>query len=98
MMCRSMKKSCGIGVSWRRCLMRKKKMTSIIISTPASIIISITSQTEPSSSLYDENDESMTPKIINLHDIYEATNELHLVYFLADAEDIIFEQAVKDEK
>jgi hypothetical protein len=40
----------------------------------------------------------MTPKIRSLQDIYEVTNELHLVCLLADAEDITFEQAMKDEK
>lgn len=33
-----------------------------------------------------------------MQDLYEATNELHLVCLLADAEDKTFEQAVKDEK
>jgi glutathionylspermidine synthase len=57
-----------------------------------------TSQAEQSSSLYDEEDEPMTPKIRSLQDIYEATNELYLLCLLADAEDIIFEQTMKDEK
>jgi hypothetical protein len=55
-------------------------------------------QAESSSSLSDEEDEPRTPKIRSLQDIYEATNELHLVYHLADAEDITFQQAMKDEK
>jgi hypothetical protein len=33
-----------------------------------------------------------------LREIYEVTSELPLVCVLADAEDITFEQAVKDEK
>jgi hypothetical protein len=71
----------------------EKEATSIIISTPT-----LTSQAELSSSLSDEEDEPMTPKIRSLQDIYESTNELHLVCLLADAEDITFEQTVKDEK
>jgi hypothetical protein len=73
-------------------------MTSIIISTPTNTTISTTSQIEPSSSLSDEEDELRTPKIRSLRDIYEVINELHLVCLLADADDITFEQAVKDEK
>jgi hypothetical protein len=75
-----------------------KETTSIIISTPTSTTTSITSQAEPSSSLSDEEDEPRTQKTRSLQDIYEMTNELQLMYLLADAEDITFEQVVKDEK
>jgi glutathionylspermidine synthase len=70
----------------------RKKVTSIIISTPT------TSQAEPSSSLSGEENESMSAKIRSLQDIYEATNELHLMCLLADMKDITFEQTLKDEK
>jgi hypothetical protein len=76
----------------------EKEIKSIIISTPISTIISTTSQVKSSSSLSNEEDEPRTSKIRSLQDIYEATNELHLLCFLTNAEDIIFEQAVKDEK
>jgi hypothetical protein len=76
----------------------RKKVTSIIISTPTNTTTSTTSQAEPSSSLSGEEDESMSAKIRSLQDIYEATNELHLVCLLADTKDITFEQTLKDEK
>jgi hypothetical protein len=76
----------------------EKEATTIIISTSISTTTSTTSQAEPSLSLSDEEDESRIPKIRNLQDIYEAKNELHLVCLLADAEDITFEQTVKDKK
>jgi hypothetical protein len=75
-----------------------KEATSTIISTPTSTTTSTTSQAEPSSPLSDNEDEPRTPKTRNLQEIYEATSELHLVCLLTDAEDITFEQAVKDEK
>jgi Reverse transcriptase (RNA-dependent DNA polymerase) len=75
-----------------------KEAASTIISTLTSTTTSTTSQAEPSSPLSDDEDEPRTPKTRNLREIYEATSELHLVYLLADAEDITFEQAVKDEK
>lgn len=57
-----------------------------------------TTQAGPSSPLSDNKDEPRTPRTRSLRDLYEVTNELHLVCLLADAEDITFEQAVKDEK
>jgi hypothetical protein len=75
-----------------------KEATSIIISTPTSTTTSITSQAEPSSPLSNDEDEPRIPKTRNLREIYEVTSELYLVRLLADAEDITFEQAVKDEK
>jgi hypothetical protein len=76
----------------------EKEATSTIISTSTSTTTSITSQAEPSSPLSDDEDEPRTPKSRSLREIYEVTSELHLVCLLADAEDITFEQAVKDEK
>ena len=68
-----------------------QKATSTITTTTST-------QAETSSPLSDNEDEPRIPKTRSLRDLYEATNELHLVCLLADAEDITFEQAVKDEK
>lgn len=73
-----------------------KKATSITISTSTNTTITST-QAEISSPLSDNEDEPRTPKTRSLRDLYEAINKLHLVCLLTDAEDITFEQVVKDE-
>jgi Reverse transcriptase (RNA-dependent DNA polymerase) len=76
----------------------EKEATPTIIFTLTNASTSTTSHAQPFSPLFDFKDESRSPKIRSLQDIYEATNELHLVRLLADAEDIMLEQAVKNVK
>jgi Reverse transcriptase (RNA-dependent DNA polymerase) len=44
------------------------------------------------------DDEMRTPKTRSIHDLYEATSELHLVCLLAQGDNISFEEAIKDDK
>jgi Reverse transcriptase (RNA-dependent DNA polymerase) len=44
------------------------------------------------------DDETRTPKIRSIHDLYEAISELYLVCLLAQDENISFEEAIKDDK
>ena len=46
----------------------------------------------------DDEDEPRQPKMRSLQDLYDSTNEVHLVCLLADAENISFEEAVRDKK
>ena len=46
----------------------------------------------------DEQEEPLQPKTQSLQDIYNTTNEVHVVCLLAESEDVRFEEAVVDEK
>jgi transposase InsO family protein len=61
-------------------------------STSAPII----TPTSPPTS--DDEGEPRQPRMRSLQDLYESTNEVHLVCLLADAENITFEEAVRDKK
>jgi hypothetical protein len=43
-------------------------------------------------------DEPLQPRMRSLQDLYDSTNEVHLVCLLADAENISFEEAIRDKK
>ena len=43
-------------------------------------------------------DEPRNPRIRSLQDLYQTTDEVHLVCLVADAENVNFEEAVKDKK
>ena len=47
---------------------------------------------------YDEEDEPLQPRARSLQDIYNSTDEVHVVCFLVDSEDLSFEKAVQEEK
>jgi hypothetical protein len=61
-------------------------------STAALMITPTTIQTS------NDEEELRRPKMWSLQDLYELTSEIHLVCLLADAENIIFEEAVRDKK
>jgi len=46
----------------------------------------------------DEEDEPLQPRARNLQDIYNSTDEVHVICFLADSEDLSFEEVVHEEK
>jgi len=46
----------------------------------------------------DDEDEPRQPKMRSLQDLYGSTNEVHLVCLLADAENISFEEVMRDKK
>ena len=46
----------------------------------------------------DEEAELQLPRTRRLQEIYNTTNEIHVVCLLADSEDMSFEKAVQDEK
>ena len=46
----------------------------------------------------DEEDEPLQPRAWSLQDIYKSNDEVHVVYFLVDSEDLSFEEAVQEEK
>ena len=46
----------------------------------------------------DEEDEPLQARARSLQDIYNSTNEVHVVCFLANSEDLSFEEAVQEEK
>ena len=50
------------------------------------------------SEISDEEDEPRQSKMGSLRDLYDSTNEVHLVCLLADAENISFEEAMRDKK
>ena len=45
-----------------------------------------------------DEDEPHQPKMRSLRDLYDSTNEVHLVCLVADVENISFEVAVRDKK
>jgi hypothetical protein len=46
----------------------------------------------------ENEDEPRQPRYRSLNDIYNTTGEVHLVCLLADAENITYEEASRDEK
>ena len=56
------------------------------------------SASTPTNQNFEDEEELRQPRMRRLQDIYESTNEMHLVCLLADAEIITFEEAVRDEK
>ncbi|KAJ3676254.1 hypothetical protein LUZ60_003666 [Juncus effusus] len=46
----------------------------------------------------DDEDEPRQPRTRSLQELYDATDEVHLVCLLADAENISFEEAVRDKR
>ncbi|XP_061347561.1 uncharacterized protein LOC133293058 [Gastrolobium bilobum] len=46
----------------------------------------------------DDEEEQRQPRMRSLQDLYDSTNEAHLVYLLANSEDLSFEDAVQNEK
>lgn len=46
----------------------------------------------------DDEDEPQQPKMRSLQDLYDSTNEVHIVCLLADSEIISFEEAARDKK
>ena len=46
----------------------------------------------------DEEDEPLQPRARSLQDIYNSTDEVHVVCFLADSKDLSFEEVVQEEK
>ena len=50
------------------------------------------------SEIFNDEDEPRQPKMRSLQDLYDSTNEVHLVCLLADAENISFKEAVRDTK
>ena len=67
-------------------------------SSEVMIEVGESSPTSINSETTDDEDEPRQPKIRSLHDLYDSTNEVHLVCLLADAENISFEEAVRDKK
>ena len=54
--------------------------------------------TPMTSQVHDEDEEPSQPRMRSLQDLYDSTNEVHLVCLLADSENIAFEEAVRDKK
>jgi len=47
---------------------------------------------------HDEEDEPHQPKMWNLQDLFDSTNQVHLICLLAESENITFEKTVRDKK
>ena len=45
-----------------------------------------------------KKEESREPKMWNLGDLYDLTDEVHLICLLADSKNIAFEEAIRDNK
>jgi hypothetical protein len=73
----------------------RNEMHSPMIIPPNNHEETPTSITHEASS---SDDEVRTPKTRSIGDLYEATNELHLVRLLAQGDNISFEEAVVDDK
>ncbi|KAE8721174.1 hypothetical protein F3Y22_tig00016637pilonHSYRG00095 [Hibiscus syriacus] len=71
--------------------------TEAIIEVGESSIVSPKS-IPTNSETTDYEDEPRQPKIRSLQDLYYSTNEVNLVCLLADAENISFEEALRDKK
>ena len=68
-------------------------------STEVNIEVGESSVATPTDSeISDDEDEPRQPKMRSLRDLYDSTDEVHLVCLLADAENISFEEAVRDTK
>ena len=46
----------------------------------------------------DDEDEPRQPKMRSLQDLYDSTNEAHLICLLSDSENVCFEEAVRDKR
>ena len=71
--------------------------TEVNIKVGESLVVAPTSA-PTDSEIFDDEDEPRQPKMRSLRDLYDSTNEVHLVCLLADAENISFEEAVRDKK
>nr|KYP73058.1 Retrovirus-related Pol polyprotein from transposon TNT 1-94 [Cajanus cajan] len=65
------------------------------VETSSDIVVPSTTTTTEFS---DEESEPQQPRMRSLQEIYDTTNEVHVVCLLADSEDLSFEKAVQDEK
>jgi len=74
--------------AWSWSNLTKEGTSSEVVAPPTSII------TES----LDEEAEPQLPRTRRLQEIYNTTNEIHVVCLLADSEDMSFEKAVQDEK
>lgn len=71
--------------------------TEVVIEVGESLVVTPTSISTDSETT-DNEDEPRQPKMRSLQDLYDSTNEIHLICLLADAENISFEEAVRDKK
>ena len=67
----------------------EKEFRSLEVDTPPAVRDHETS---------DEEDELLQPRARSLQDIYNSIDEVHVVCFLADSEDLSFEEAMQEEK
>ena len=68
-------------------------------STKVHIEVGESSVVAPTDSkIFNDENEQRQPKMQSLRDLYDSTNEVHLVCLMADAENISFEEAVRDKK
>nr|KYP36117.1 Retrovirus-related Pol polyprotein from transposon TNT 1-94 [Cajanus cajan] len=65
------------------------------VETSSDIVVPSTTTTTEFS---DEESKPQQPRMRSLREIYDTTNEVHVVCLLADSEDLSFEKAVQDEK
>jgi hypothetical protein len=70
----------------------ERRESSTTTTTSSEIEIARSPQTT------DDEEEPRQPKMRSLRDLYDSTSEVHLICFLVDAENISFEEAVKNEK
>ena len=52
--------------------------------------------TPMTSQVHDEDEEPSQPRMRSLQDLYDSTDEVHLVCLLADSENTAFKEAVRD--
>ncbi|GMI80153.1 hypothetical protein HRI_001684600 [Hibiscus trionum] len=71
--------------------------TEVIIEVGESSVAAPTS-IPTNSETTDDEDEPRQPKMRSLQELYDSTNEVHLVCLLADDENISFEEALRDKK
>jgi len=57
-----------------------------------------TTVTPTTSQVHDEEEEPCPPKMLSLQDLYDSTDEVHLICLLADSKNIAFEEAIRDKK
>ena len=68
-------------------------------STDVNIEVEESSIATPTDSeIFNDEDEPRQPKMRSFRVLYDSTNEVHLVCLMADAENISFEEAVRDTK
>ena len=71
--------------------------TEVNIEVGESSVVAPTSAPTDSKK-FDDEDEPRQPKMRSLRDLYDSTNEVHLICLLEDAENISFEEEVRDKK